>query len=403
MSDAFARTFRAIDGDSASRSHLAALVAILVLAAWTVWLFAAHLSIYETSEAARLEVVRAAHPFDAPIAGRVVKATIALDRDVREGDVLIELDAEPQRLALGEAKAKADSIAPTLAATRAELTAEKQALAHFRSQGKASLDEAESRVEEARIAEVLARDELGRVEHLQKTGAVAEIDAVRSKADAERKRATEAALRAQQSKIEREWMTGQSDRGTRIAALQLDAVRLEAELGRIQAQMASLEHAIEQRRIRAPASGRVGEVSQVRPGSWVEEGDRMGTIVAQGELRVVAEFKPASAFGRIRTGQAARVRFDGFPWTEFGETRAQVADVAGEVRDGRARIELNVVTPSERIPMQHGLPGNVEIEVERTTPAELLLRAAGELLHRPGSPLPEPPASRDRHLRITRQ
>ncbi|WP_394825721.1 HlyD family secretion protein [Pendulispora albinea] len=403
MSNAFSRTLRALDRSSMERSHVPAFAAIVVLAAWTAWLLLAKLSVYETSEAARLEVTRATHAFDAPIAGRVVKTSFALDTDVTEGDILVELDAEPQRLALGEANAKAASITSRLAATRAELDAEKQALAHFRHQGKATIDEATSRVEEARIASAHARDEYERIDRLQKNGAIPEIDAVRSKADAQGKSAAEAALRAQQSKLEREWITGQSDRGTQIAAHRLDVVRLEGELAQLTAQIESLQHQIERRHVRAPASGRIGEISHVGPGSYVEEGDRMGTIVAKGDLRAVAEFKPASAFGRIRTGQPARIRFDGFPWTEYGETQAQVAGVAAEVRDGRARVELTITTVNDRIPVQHGLPGNVEVEVERTTPARLILRAAGQLVHRPGAPLSEPPPSRAPLPRITRQ
>ena len=32
-----------------------------------------------------------------------------------------------------------------------------------------------------------------------------------------------------------------------------------------------------------------------------------------------------------------------------------------------------------RIPLQHGLPGKVEVTVEESTPARLVLRAAGKL------------------------
>jgi membrane fusion protein (multidrug efflux system) len=53
--------------------------------------------------------------------------------------------------------------------------------------------------------------------------------------------------------------------------------------------------------------------------------------------------------------------------------------VAGEIRDGKVRVELAVNAASRsRIPFQHGLPGSVEVEVERTSPAVLLLRSAGE-------------------------
>jgi len=403
MSEAFVRTVRAIDSKPSGVSCLKPIAVVALLAAWAAWLFLAPISAYESSEAARVELVRAAHPFDAPIAGRVVKTNFALDDDVQEGDALLELDAEPQRLALAEVKAKVVSITPQLAATRAEFEAEERALATFRDQGDAILGESTSRAKEAEIAARLAREELERTQRLTESGAVPEIDAIRARAEAERKAATESALLAQRSKLEGEWITGKSDRNIRIAALRRDAAHLQAELVQLNAQLISLEHEIERRRIRAPASGRVGEISKIRAGSFVDEGDHLGTIVARGDLRIVAEFTPAASFGRIHTGQAARIRFDGFPWTEFGLTEAQVADVAREVRDGHARVELNIVQLNHRIPVQHGLTGNVEIEIEHTTPAQLVLRVAGRLLHRPGQPFPEPPPVRDRRPRITRQ
>ena len=35
------------------------------------------------------------------------------------------------------------------------------------------------------------------------------------------------------------------------------------------------------------------------------------------------------------------------------------------------------------VPMQHGLPGTLEVEVDRVTPASLVLRACGRLLAQP--------------------
>jgi membrane fusion protein (multidrug efflux system) len=37
------------------------------------------------------------------------------------------------------------------------------------------------------------------------------------------------------------------------------------------------------------------------------------------------------------------------------------------------------------VPLQHGLPGSVEVEVERASPAALTLRTAGQLLTAPRS------------------
>src|SRR5262249_49022544 len=140
----------------------------------------------------------------------------------------------------------------------------------------------------------------------------------------------------------------------------------------------SLENEIERRRIRAPVDGRLGEVAELRVGSFVDEGQKLGAIVPSGRLRVVAEFAPSSALGRIKPHQVARLRLVGFPWTEYGSVPAVVQTVASEVRDGTVRVELAFQQqPTSAVPFQHGLPGTVEVEVERLSPATLVLRAAG--------------------------
>jgi membrane fusion protein (multidrug efflux system) len=83
----------------------------------------------------------------------------------------------------------------------------------------------------------------------------------------------------------------------------------------------------------------------------------------------------------VRPGQPARLRLDGFPWAEYGTVAATVERVASEVRAGRVRVELAVDGKHPfTVPLEHGLPGRLEIEVERTTPATLILRAAGQAL-----------------------
>jgi len=94
----------------------------------------------------------------------------------------------------------------------------------------------------------------------------------------------------------------------------------------------------------------------------------------------VAAF-PAAAVGRIRPGQPARVRLEGFTWKQYGALAATVADVGNAPNAGRIRVEL-VLAPGRAspIPLGHGLPGSAEVEVERVSPAVLALRAAGQYL-----------------------
>src|SRR4029450_13885942 len=80
-------------------------------------------------------------------------------------------------------------------------------------------------------------------------------------------------------------------------------------------------------------------------------------------------FLPPDALGRLRPGQPARLRLTGFPWTQYGSVTARVASVAAEGRDGRLRVEFSIVpAPASLIPLQHGLPGTVEVEVARVSP-----------------------------------
>ena len=55
--------------------------------------------------------------------------------------------------------------------------------------------------------------------------------------------------------------------------------------------------------------------------------------------------------------------------------------MASEARDGLLTVELDLLNlTARRIPLQHGLTGQVAVEVERVSPAFLVLRAAGKLL-----------------------
>jgi len=79
----------------------------------------------------------------------------------------------------------------------------------------------------------------------------------------------------------------------------------------------------------------------------------------------------------VRNGQPARVRLEGFPWTQYGSPTAIVASVAGEPRDGTIRVELTLDGRHSSIPLQHGLPAEVDVEVDRMSPAALVLRSIG--------------------------
>ena len=95
-----------------------------------------------------------------------------------------------------------------------------------------------------------------------------------------------------------------------------------------------LEYEGQLRRIVAPVSGTLAEAAPVVAGQVLHAGDTVATIVPDGGLRIVASYRPAEALGRVRAGQSARLRLDGFPSAQFGNIGAVVSSSARECATG---------------------------------------------------------------------
>jgi membrane fusion protein (multidrug efflux system) len=390
----FSRFIRTLDADRFRPSALGLILAFALLAGWSVWLLRASVPLYEITDRARLEVDRAIHPIEALVAGRVVAVHLAVGMEVRAGDVLVELDTDAERHQLDEERSKLAALGPQLAALRDEVAAEEQALRQSRDAAKVSLEEARAQFREADAAARFAAVDAERQARLYADKLLAEVDLLRARTDAERRRATADSLELAVRRQHEDQRTKEFDRQVGIERLKHDQRQLEGQQSTSRAAIERLQNEIERRSIRAPVGGPLGEVATLRVGAVLRPGDRVGAVLPAGKLRAVAEFAPASALGRIRAGQNARLRLEGFPWSEYGSVPATVETVAGEIRDGRIRVEL-AIDPSRapRIPLQHGLPGSVEVEVERVSPAHLVLRAAGKLLASPAGPAPGPEAN----------
>lgn len=377
MSTAFSHFIRSLDADSFRRSMLGLLLVAGLLAAWFAWLFLARITVYEVTDTARLEVDRAVHPVDSPVAGRIVSTRLVMGREVQAGDVLVELDADTQQLQLKEEQTELTALAPQIATLRDEIAIEQQAIAEAGQAGRAGLDEARARFQEADASARFAEEQAKRLAGLHTEGIIAELELLRAKSEAKSRQAAADSLQFTVTRLEREQQTQETERKVRIEKLVREVRRLEGQATTTSATIKRLEHEGEKRYIRAPVAGRLGEVANLRPGSVVREGDKLGAILPSGQLKAVANFPPPTALGRIRPGHPARLRLHGFPWTQYGSISATVTSVASEVRDGQIRVELAFLTdPASPIPLQHGLPGTVEVEVERVSPAALVLRAA---------------------------
>ena len=385
MAVVFSRATQALTEDHGRGSRWGILVAVALLGAWGAWCCLARLAVYAVTDTARLEVARAVHPLETPVDGRVGATHLALGREVQDGEVLVELEAEPQRLQREEEHTRLAALTRQLEALRAEVGTTVQALTEAQQAARVALDEARAQLQEALARAQFATEEATRSTRLHARGLLAELDLLRVQAEAQRRQAAANSLQLAIDRLQREQQMRQSDRKAQLERLKREITQLEGQRTTVTATLERLAHEMERRHVRAPVAGRLGEVATLQIGTFVKAGDKLGAVVPAGSLTAVAEFLPAVALGRVRAGQPARLRLDSFPWTQYGSLATTVSSVASEVRDGRVRVELTVASePQARLlPLQHGLRGTVEVEVEQATPATLVLRAAGQLLTTP--------------------
>jgi multidrug resistance efflux pump len=384
MASTFFRSVRSLDADNSQRSYLGLALATLLLAAWMIWFFLARVSVYAVTNKADLEVDRAAHPVESAVSGRVVATHLSLDQEVKAGDVLVELDSGAQEFQLSEEKTQLAGANPQIHSREEEIASEEQALAQDQQAAKDALEEARAHYREAEAAAQFAQAEAERLRKMYNAGVVAELDLNRSVADAQQRRAAADSLHYAVVRLEGEQRTRTDERKAHIEQLTGELNKLRGDRATAGVTIERLQDEVDRRWIRAPIEGKLGEVAPLRIGAVVHEGEKLAAVIPKGKLRVVANFDPPAALGRIRPGQHARLRLEGFPWAQYGSVSATITNVASEIRDGNIRVEMALDSNSDsRIPLQHGLPGSVEVEIETLSPANLVLRTAGSLLAGP--------------------
>jgi membrane fusion protein (multidrug efflux system) len=389
MTIGFPRSIRALSADNRRGRIWSVLLSATLLTAWGGWLFGAEITMYVKTERARLEATGQPHAVETQVAGRVAVSHIVLGQRVEKGALLLEIDAQEFVLELSVREARIKGLREELAALARVLDAEQQVLAELDHSYRAQLEEKRVQRDKAASEAAFAAEKASRMSSVKGHGlpelAVmnAENEAAVKKADVQAKGLSVKVLSANKQ-------TEKTVRIARIAEFDKERARLSGELEISEAGAVKLRDQIERHKVVAPVTGQIGEVAQVVEGAFVQAGKRLATIIPDGELIGVARFSAYDSVGRIKPGQAARLRLAAFPWTQYGSVVGQIRSVATEPHDGLVQVEMRIDrTSSARIPYQHGLSGSLEVAVERISPAEIVLRAAGRLLA--GQPISNAP------------
>ena len=374
----FFRTLRSLDNDPHRGRSGTALLALVLFAAWLTWGTMAQVAVLEVSERGRVEVETPPLPLSAPVAGRLTLFKLALNQRVESGQIVAELDSSIERQRLAEEAARLTGLEAELQTLRRELEALRQAQRAEQQVARLSDRVAMARVNEAGQRTAQAEEVAARYQKL--VGSAAEIEIRRTQSEAGQKRAAQAVVRVEAKRLRRDRRALKLRGLVRIEELERELAVLATRKSTTAAGIATVQAEIDRRVLRAPVTGFIDAVMPLGTGAFVQAGDTLGLLLPVARLHIVALYQPAAAFGRIVPGQRAWMRLSGFPFTQYGRLALVVTHRANELRDGLVRVEL-AMDPSIpfSVPLQHGLPGVVDIEIERISPIRLLLRAVGTL------------------------
>jgi membrane fusion protein (multidrug efflux system) len=266
---------------------LVLLVAGLGTVGFRHWLESSH---WEETDNAYLD--GPVHSIASRVIGTVQEVLVEENARVKQGQVLIGLDARDQQ----NLRAKADA---KITEAKASLTA---------AQTNAALAEAKSRLDEITLEK--CRHDLERLDGLSTGGRSAvsrqELEHAQSAFDT-----ASASLDASRSAID-------------VAKAQIDVVKAQQVSAGVALELALLQ--CEYTIITAPVDGRVGRRS-VETGQPVIPAQPLVAVVAD-DLWLKANFKETQ-IARIKPGQAAVIRFDSLPGREWPGTVESLSPASG--------------------------------------------------------------------------
>ena len=273
------------------------------------------------------------------VTGRVAQVRVMEGTQVRQGDVLVQLESDELRAALAQAVA-----------------AERQAKARLeglRSTGRTAAQAARAQADASLQA---ASASLARVQQLVAEGfySPAQLDEARRAVDV---------ARAQQLGAQAQ-LQATADAGT-------DVAQAQAQLALAQAATVAAQARLAQATLVAPADARV-LVREVEPGQIVQPGKALLSLALAGPTQLVAQVDERF-LEQLQLGQPAWVVADAFAGQRFA---ARVLSIAPAVDAQRGAIEVKFSIEQAPAFLREDMTLSVEVETARRERTLVLPQAA---------------------------
>ncbi|MBW4440310.1 MAG: HlyD family efflux transporter periplasmic adaptor subunit [Plectolyngbya sp. WJT66-NPBG17] len=311
--------------------------------------------------------------------GKVARVLVQEGQPVQKGQVLLELDHEIAATEVDRLEKELSSAQTELNQTRMMIgQAQLQAAARStmaRSQTQAQSIELLKAQEASKSTETLVsqlqdetkahQERLDRLQPLVSQGALPQEQVFQAEqAIRERERAmteSQGTLVRSQSESQRlaelvkqqqaDEQNVQLEAQQQIEQLKLRQSQLQAKIAQIQTLIDTAKVKLKDRYVYAPVNGNISALKVHNPGEVVQLGQTIAEIAPENRPIVVSAVLPNSEAGLVKVGMPVQLKFDAFPYQDFGV-------VPGKVKQ---------ISPDSKSDPQLGQVYRLEIELDRTT------------------------------------
>lgn len=162
-----------------------------------------------------------------------------------------------------------------------------------------------------------------------------------------------------------------------------EALEQQNRIARLEGERVSVETALRQTTLAAPASGLVTTLEVRGPGAVVQAGQTVATVAPSGTPLVVEARLHNKDIAFIEPGMTARLKFDAFPYQDYGTVEGKVTYVSPDAQEDKelgsfykvniAPERTSVVAKGRDIPLRPGLSVTADIITERKSVLSLIL------------------------------
>ena len=160
----------------------------------------------------------------------------------------------------------------------------------------------------------------------------------------------------------------------------------KSEIAQTRSGITSLNILFKQRIVRSPIDGIVFELPVTKPGEVLQPGQRIARIAPKDSGFILKATMPVKETGFLKTGMPVKVKFDAYPFQEYGIVPGKVSWISPDSKvestnqGGAETYELRIALDkpyiedgSRRIPLTPGQTAQAEVIVRQRRAIDLLL------------------------------